>query len=94
MKPIKSVYMKKNYFLNFFLILMFLLGISCKNPAIETAGINFSEKDADIAEAKNEVISAGETFVIAINTGDYIGAANCYTNDAKIMRPNIKSIIG
>ena len=85
--------MKKKYFLKLVLISLILIIMGCKKSVLETMGVDDSD-EVDLTEAKNEVISAGEIFVIAINKGDSIGAANCYTKDAIIMRPNNKPISG
>lgn len=86
--------MDKKYFLKFILISVILIISGCKKSTLETIGADEDETSVNLTNAKNEVISAGEIFVIAINNGDSIGAANCYTRDAKIMRPNSKPIVG
>lgn len=83
--------MKKSPLLYVFLVSLILLSIGCKKEV----PTNFiPESTFDLEEAKSAIITANETFVIALNTGDSIALANCYTNDAKMMAPNEKSIIG
>ena len=76
------------------LVSVFLTLISCKKSVSETIGISNEEKEEDLTEIKNEVITAGEMFVIALNNGDSINAANFYAKDAIILRPNNQPIIG
>ncbi len=73
------------------LVALILVTLSCKKaetPVIEV------KPAFDLAEARTAIETAGETFVIALNRGDSITLANCYTTDAKMMGPNEKSVIG
>jgi ketosteroid isomerase-like protein len=85
--------MKKKYLFKTIVIAIILLTIGCKKE-VQNNEIPEETPNFDLEEAKKEVISVGEIFVIAINKGDSISAANCYSKDAKIMRPNNNSIIG
>ena len=85
--------MTKNYLIKFVLLSMILTTISCKKPSQEPV-TNHEENEINLTASKSEVVAAGENFVIAINSGDHEAAADCYTEDAKIMRPNSQSIVG
>lgn len=74
------------------LVAIFLVAISCKK-AEETTSTEV-KPTFDLAEAKTTIEVAGQTFVMAMNRGDSIALANCYTTDAKMMGPNEKSVIG
>jgi ketosteroid isomerase-like protein len=84
--------MKKINSIKILLATLILLTISCKKIEIP---LGATTKPAfDVEAAKNDIVTASETYVIALNKGDSIGVANCYTTDAKMMGPNEKSIIG
>ncbi len=85
--------MKKMYFLKTILLTIIILTIGWKKEELITE--KYGEKPSyDLESAKKEVIAAAEVFVIALNSGDSLSAANCYSKDAKIMKPNNKSIVG
>jgi ketosteroid isomerase-like protein len=86
--------MKKKLLLKIVLVSVILIIIGCKKSVSESIGFGNDTTDDDLTEMKNEVISAGEIFVIALNNGDSIGAANFYSKDAIILRPNNKPIVG
>ena len=87
--------MEKKYFFIFSILSIILSLSSCKKNGMITSDEEDQEvAEARITESRNEVVARGEIFVIAINNGDSLAAANCYTRDAKIMRPNSKPIVG
>ena len=83
--------MKKIYLIKVILIALILVTISCKK---ETEVITEVKSTFNLDEAKTAIETAGQTFVIAMNKGDSIALANCYTTDAKMMGPNEKAVIG
>lgn len=83
--------MRKTHLLKVLLVTLILVSISCKKETEVTSEI---KSTFDLEEAKAAIETAGQTFVIAINKGDSISLANCYTKDAKMMGPNEKAIIG
>ena len=84
--------MKKMNAIKVILVAIILVTISCKK-AEETTSTEV-KPTFDLAEAKTAIEVAGQTFVMAMNKGDSITLANCYTKDAKMMGPNEKSVIG
>ena len=48
----------------------------------------------DLANAKKEIEAANVILTTAINKGDSLGAAECYTTDGKLMGNNMPSITG
>jgi ketosteroid isomerase-like protein len=83
--------MKKMYLIPVLFLSLILLIISCKkemeaSPEIKPA--------FNLDDAKTAIETAGQTFVMAMNKGDSITLANCYTTDAKMMGPNEKAVIG
>lgn len=84
--------MKKMYVIKVILVALILITLSC-NKAEEKASSEI-KTEFDLAEAKTAIETAGQTFVTAMNKGDSISLANCYTTDAKMMGPNQKSVIG
>ncbi len=91
--------MKKKNILKVVLVAFLVAFISC-NKAAESKNDeedNENEKKEDAAEmaiAKTAIEKQGALFVMALNKGDSVGVANCYTKDAKMMQPNGKSIEG
>lgn len=83
--------MKKTNVIKVILVALIIVIISCKKT--EEASTEIKPK-FDLSIAKEAIETAGQTFVIAMNKGDSIILANCYTADAKMMSPNTKSIIG
>ena len=83
--------MRKTHLLKVFLVTLFLASISCKKETEATAEVTST---FNLEEAKAAIETAGQTFVIAMNKGDSITLANCYTTDAKMMGPNEKAIVG
>jgi uncharacterized protein (TIGR02246 family) len=84
--------MKKMETIKVVLVAIILVTFGCKKAEDTTSA---EVKAAfDLVEAKDAIETAGETFVMAMNKGDSITLANCYTTDAKMMRPNEKSVIG
>ncbi|MDI9256917.1 YybH family protein [Flavobacterium sedimenticola] len=86
--------MKKTFFLSAVMVGLILVTASCKKPKVTSGFDDSAKQETELTEAKNEIVAAAETFVIALNKGDSIGLANCYTSDAKLMQPNGKSIVG
>ena len=84
--------MKKMYVIKVILVALIFVTISCKK-AEEKAPAEV-KPTFDLAEAKTAIEVAGQTFVMAMNKGDSITLANCYTKDAKMMAPNEKAVIG
>ena len=83
--------MKKMYVITIFIVTLILVTISCKKAQLTSD----NDKPAfDLVEAKTAIETAGQTFIIALNKGDSIALANCYTTDAKMMGPNEKTYIG
>lgn len=83
--------MRKIHLLKVLLATLILVSISCKKETEVTSEI---KSTFDLEEAKAAIETAGQTFVIAINKGDSISLANCYTKDAKMMGPNEKAVVG
>ncbi len=83
--------MKKIHVIKFILVALILVTTSCKK---ETEATTEVKSTFNLDEAKAAIETAGQTFVIAINKGDSITLANCYTTDAKMMGPNEKAMIG
>ena len=73
------------------LVVLLLASISCKKSEETSTEVRPS---FDLAEAKTAIETAGQTFVTALNKGDSVTVANCYTTDAKMMGPNEKAVIG
>ena len=48
----------------------------------------------DLAEAKSAIEARSKIYADAVNKNDSVGLANCYTADAKFMRPNGESVVG
>lgn len=83
--------MKKNYLIKIILVTLILATTSCKK---ETEATTEVKSTFNLEEAKTAIEAAGQTFVIAMNKGDSIALANCYTTDAKMMGANEKSVMG
>ncbi|WP_281299071.1 YybH family protein [Flavobacterium limnophilum] len=83
--------MRKTHLIKVLLATLILLTLSCKK---ETEAPTETKPAFNLEEAKAAIETAGQTFVIAMNKGDSITLANCYTKDAKMMGANEKSIIG
>ncbi|SHG71207.1 conserved hypothetical protein [Flavobacterium fluvii] len=83
--------MKITHLIKVVLIALILVTISCKK---ETEVATEIKSTFNLDEAKAAIETAGQTFVIAMNKGDSIALANCYTTDAKMLGPNQKAIIG
>jgi ketosteroid isomerase-like protein len=83
--------MRKIHLVKVFLATLILLSISCKKE-IEAA--TEVKSTFNLEEAKEAIETAGQTFVIAMNKGDSITLAKCYTTDAKMMGPNEKAVVG
>lgn len=86
--------MKKTFFLSAIMVGLLLVTASCKKPKVTSGFDDTSKQEAELTEVKDEIVAAAETFVIALNNGDTVGLANCYTSDAKLMQPNGKSVTG
>lgn len=84
--------MKKNQYLMIILVSLFLVLIGCKKAEMESK--NLEKAKPDLSEIKNLIIANGENFVIALNRGDSITVANCYTKDAKMMQPDGVAVVG
>jgi ketosteroid isomerase-like protein len=84
--------MKKMETIKVVLVALILVTFSCKKA--EDSASAEVKVAFDLVEAKDAIETAGETFVMAMNKGDSITLANCYTTDAKMMGPNAKSVIG
>jgi uncharacterized protein (TIGR02246 family) len=83
--------MKKLHLIKVILMTLILVSISCKK---ETEATTEVKPAFNLEEAKTAIEAAGQTFVMAMNKGDSITLANCYTKDAKMMGPNEKAVIG
>ncbi len=83
--------MKKMYPIKIILVVLLLATSSCKKETEATTEVTST---FNLEEAKAAIETAGQTFVIAMNKGDSITLANCYTTDAKMMGPNEKAIVG
>ncbi|MBC7846191.1 MAG: nuclear transport factor 2 family protein [Flavobacterium sp.] len=83
--------MRKIHLIKVVLVALFLVSISCKK---ETEATTEVKSTFNLEEAKAAIGIAGQTFVIAMNKGDSIALANCYTTDAKMMGPNEKAVVG
>lgn len=83
--------MRKTHLLKVFLVTLFLASISCKK---ETEATTEAKPAFNLDEAKAAIETAGQTFVMAMNKGDSITLANCYTKDAIMMGSNEKAVIG
>jgi ketosteroid isomerase-like protein len=83
--------MKKMQAIKIILVALILVTTSCKK---ETEATTEVKPTFNLDEAKTAIETAGQTFVIAMNKGDSITLANCYTTDAKMMGPNEKAIVG
>jgi len=83
--------MRKIHLVKVFLATLILLTLSCKK---ETEATTEVKSAFNLDEAKEAIETAGQTFVIAMNKGDSITLAKCYTTDAKMMGPNEKAVIG
>lgn len=83
--------MKKMNVFKVVLVAIIMITFSCKKSDETVTEV---KPAFDLTTAKEAIISAGETFVIGMNKGDSITLANCYTTDAKMMGPNVKSVIG
>lgn len=79
------------YAIKIILVALILVTISCKKETEATTDVKTT---FNLDEAKTAIETAGQTFVIAMNKGDSITLANCYTTDAKMMGPNEKAVIG
>lgn len=86
--------MKKTFLLSAIMVGLILVTASCKKPKVTSGFDDASNQEVDLTEVKNEIVAAGENFVFALNKGDSIGVANCYTQDAKLMQPNGKAVEG
>jgi len=84
--------MKKMYVIKVILVALILVTISCKKAEEKVS--TEVKPTFDLASAKTAIETAGQTFVMAMNKGDSITLANCYTTDAKMMGPNQKAVIG
>jgi len=62
--------------------------LSCNSPKKE------EQPPFDLAAAKIAIEARNKVFTDAINNGDSIAAANCYTTDAKMMQPHGKAVSG
>ncbi|WP_298225030.1 nuclear transport factor 2 family protein [Flavobacterium sp.] len=80
--------MKKRILSLVLVVASFVLTTSCKKEAAHT------QQTFDAAAAKTEVEARSKIFVEALNSKDSVGLANCYTNDAKFMQPNDKTVEG
>lgn len=83
--------MKKTNLIKVLLVALIFVTISCKKETVTTTEVKTT---FNLDEAKAAIEAAGQTFVIAVNKGDSIAVANCYTTDAKMMGPNEKAIVG
>ena len=83
--------MKITHLIKVVLVALILVTISCKKEVEVTTEI---KSTFNLDEAKAAIETAGQTFVIAMNKGDSLALANCYTTDAKMMGPNEKAVIG
>jgi ketosteroid isomerase-like protein len=83
--------MRKTHLLKVLLATLILVSFSCKK---ETEASSEMKPAFNLEEAKAAIETAGQTFVMAMNKGDSITLANCYTKDAKMMGPNEKAVIG
>ena len=73
------------------LVAIIMVTFSCKKSEETVTAV---KPAFDLAEAKTAIETAGQTFVMAMNKGDSITLANCYTTDAKMMGPNEKAVVG
>lgn len=83
--------MKKTHLFKVILVCLILISIGCKK---ETEATTEVKSTFNLEEAKAAIETAGQTFVIAMNKGDSITLANCYTMDAKMMGSNEKAVVG
>lgn len=83
--------MKKLHLIKVFLLTLILVNMGCKK---ETEATTEVKSTFNLEEAKVAIETAGQTFVIAMNKGDSITLANCYTMDAKMMGANEKAVVG
>lgn len=83
--------MRKIHLVKVFLATLILLTLSCKKETVATTEVKSA---FNLDEAKEAIETAGQTFVIAMNKGDSITLAKCYTTDAKMMGPNEKAVVG
>lgn len=85
--------MKKMYLLTIMVMAGFFGVLGCKKtdapPPTSKNTTTF-----DMMAAKTAIETQGEIFVSAMNKGDSIALANCYTTDAKLMQPNGKAVVG
>ena len=83
--------MRKIHLVKVFLATLILLTFSCKK---ETEAVTEVKSTFNLDEAKEAIETASQTFVIAMNKGDSITLAKCYTTDAKMMGPNEEAVVG
>ncbi len=83
--------MKKTNLIKVLLVALIFVTISCKKETVIPTEVKTT---FNLDEAKAAIITAGETFVIAMNKGDSITLGKCYTSDGKMMGPNEKAVIG
>jgi uncharacterized protein (TIGR02246 family) len=82
--------MKKMIAIKSILLVVILFSLSCKKPKSSQG----EEEVFDMVTAKTAIETQGMKFVDALNKGDAASVANCYSQDAKLMLPNEKAIIG
>lgn len=83
--------MKKITLLTATFLAVIALNVSCKKANAATPA---AEPAVDMAEVRSQIESQNDAFVFAMNKGDAIGVAKCYTKDAKFMQPNASAVSG
>ncbi|HET6557928.1 MAG TPA: hypothetical protein VFG54_11480 [Prolixibacteraceae bacterium] len=83
--------MSKHSFIPMFLIVVLSVFMSCNNPGSDQT---VNTATFDIGAARAAIDSANQKFSELFNSGDSVGLANMFTNDAKSMEPNLPSHIG
>jgi uncharacterized protein (TIGR02246 family) len=83
--------MKKWYSYFAIIIASVFLTASCKKTENETSE---NEAPFDMVATKTAIETQGEVFTSALNKGDSIALAKCYTTDAKLLQPNGKAVAG
>jgi uncharacterized protein (TIGR02246 family) len=84
--------MKKIYLMAAIFVAAFAVTVGCKQT--EAAAAPVAKPEFDMVAAKTEVQTQNEAFMVALNNGDAMGLANCYTQDAKFMQPNGEAVSG
>lgn len=77
--------MKEYKLISVILVFIALAVSGCKNAN--------AKNKFNLEEAKVLIEAKGKVYAEALNKKDSVGLANCYTNDAKFMQPNAKSVV-